>query len=46
MHIESEPTQHLQRAAHAARAASHILARTPAHHRNAALNAMVAALRS
>ena len=46
MHIESEPTQHLQRAAHAARAASHVLARAPNAHRNAALRAMAAALRS
>ncbi len=46
MHIETEPTQHLQRAAAAARAASHVLARTPAAQRNAALHAMAAALRA
>jgi glutamate-5-semialdehyde dehydrogenase len=45
MHIETEPTQHLQRAAAAARAASHVLARSPATQRNAALHAMAAALR-
>ena len=37
MHIETEATQHLQRAAAAARAASHVLARTPDAERNAAL---------
>lgn len=46
MHIETEPTQHLQRAAQAARAASHVLARTSDADRNAALRAMAAALRS
>jgi glutamate-5-semialdehyde dehydrogenase len=46
MHIETEPTQHLQRAAAAARAASHVLARSPAAQRNAALHAMAAALRA
>ncbi|HLB98761.1 MAG TPA: glutamate-5-semialdehyde dehydrogenase, partial [Acetobacteraceae bacterium] len=46
MHIETEPTQHLQRAAAAARAASHVLARSPATQRNAALHAMAAALRT
>jgi glutamate-5-semialdehyde dehydrogenase len=46
MHIETEATQHLQRAAHAARAASHVLARTSDADRNAALRAMAAALRS
>jgi glutamate-5-semialdehyde dehydrogenase len=46
MHIETEPTQHLQRAAAAARAASHVLARSPAAQRDAALNAMAAALRA
>ncbi|HUD59130.1 MAG TPA: glutamate-5-semialdehyde dehydrogenase [Acetobacteraceae bacterium] len=46
MHRESEPTQHLQRAAVAARAASHVLARTPNAQRNAALRAMADALRS
>ena len=45
MHIETEATQHLQRAAKAARAASHILARLPDAERNAALRAMAAALR-
>ncbi len=46
MHIETEPTQHLQRAAAAARAASHVLARSPATQRNAALHEMAAALRA
>ena len=46
MHIETEPTQHLQLAAAAARAASHVLARSPATQRNAALHAMAAALRT
>ena len=46
MHIESEATQHLQRAAGAARAASHVLARTTNAERNAALRAMAASLRS
>ena len=46
MHIETEATQHLQRAAGAARAASHVLARLPDAERNAALRAMAAALRS
>ena len=46
MHRESEPTQHLQCAAVAARAASHVLARTPNAQRNAALRAMADALRS
>jgi glutamate-5-semialdehyde dehydrogenase len=46
MHIETEPTQHLQRAAAAARAASHVLARSPAAQRNAALIAMADALRT
>jgi glutamate-5-semialdehyde dehydrogenase len=46
MHIETEATQHLQRAAHAARHASHVLARTPDTERNAALRAMAASLRS
>jgi glutamate-5-semialdehyde dehydrogenase len=45
MHIESEATQHLQRAAAAARVASHVLARTPDAERNAALHAMAASLR-
>ena len=46
MHIETEATQHLQRAAAAARAASHVLARTSDAERNAALRAMASALRS
>ncbi len=46
MHIETEATQFLQRAAAAARAASHVLARTPDAGRNAALQAMAAALRA
>jgi glutamate-5-semialdehyde dehydrogenase len=46
MHIETEATQHLQRAAKAARAASHVLARLPDSERNAALRAMAASLRS
>jgi glutamate-5-semialdehyde dehydrogenase len=46
MHIETEATQHLQRAAAAARTASHVLARAPDTERNAALRAMAAALRS
>jgi glutamate-5-semialdehyde dehydrogenase len=46
MHIETEATQHLQHAAKAARAASHVLARLPIAERNAALRAMAAALRS
>ncbi len=46
MHIEIEATQHLQRAAHAARDASHVLARTPDAERNAALRAMAASLRA
>ena len=46
MHIETEATQHLQRAAGAARAASHVLARTSDAERNAALRAMAASLRS
>ncbi len=46
MHIESEPTQHLQRAASAGRAASHFLARTSDADRNTALRTMAAALRS
>jgi glutamate-5-semialdehyde dehydrogenase len=44
MHIETEPTQHLQRAAAAARTASHVLARSPTTQRDAALHAMAAAL--
>ena len=46
MHIETEATQHLQRAAAASRAASHVLARASDAQRNAALSAMAAALRS
>jgi glutamate-5-semialdehyde dehydrogenase len=46
MHIETEATQYLQRAAGAARAASHVLARTSDAERNAALRAMAASLRS
>ena len=46
MHIETEPTQHLQRAASHARAASHVLARLPDADRNAALRAMATSLRS
>lgn len=45
MHVETEPTQHLQRAAQAARGAARILARTGAAPRNDALHAMAAALR-
>src|SRR6476646_6719716 len=45
MHIETEATQHLQRAASAARAATHVLARTSDAERNAALRAMAASLR-
>jgi glutamate-5-semialdehyde dehydrogenase len=46
MHIETEATQYLQRAAHAARDASHVLARSPDAARNAALQAMARALRA
>jgi glutamate-5-semialdehyde dehydrogenase len=46
MHIETEATQYLQRAATAARDASHILARSPDAARNAALQAMASALRA
>ncbi|HEY1930497.1 MAG TPA: glutamate-5-semialdehyde dehydrogenase [Acetobacteraceae bacterium] len=46
MHIETEPTRHLQRAAHAAREASHVLARADAAQRNRGLAAMAAALRA
>jgi glutamate-5-semialdehyde dehydrogenase len=46
MHIETEATQHLQRAAHAARQASHVLARSSDADRNAALRAMAASLRA
>lgn len=46
MHVETEPTEQLQRAAHAARAASQVLARTDTGHRNGGLAAMAAALRA
>jgi glutamate-5-semialdehyde dehydrogenase len=46
MHIETEATQHLQRAANAARAASHVLARASNAERNEALRAMAASLRT
>jgi glutamate-5-semialdehyde dehydrogenase len=46
MDIETEPTQQLQRAAHAARSASQVLARTDDDHRNRGLAAMAAALRA
>ena len=46
MHIETEATQYLQRAATAARDASHALARSPDAARNAALQAMASALRA
>ena len=46
MHIETEATQHLQRAAADARAASRVLARSSEAARNAALTAMAAALRA
>ncbi len=46
MHIESEPTRQLQRAATAARDAARVLARTPAAGRDAALRAMAAAVRA
>jgi glutamate-5-semialdehyde dehydrogenase len=46
MHIESDATRHLQCAAAAARAASHVLARLPDAERNTALRAMAAALRA
>ncbi len=46
MHIETEVTQHLHRAATAAREASRILGRAPAETRNAALRAMAAAMRA
>ena len=45
MHIDSEATQHLQRAAHAARDAARVLARSSTEQRNAALTAMAGALR-
>jgi len=46
MHIETEATQHLQRAAGAARAAAHVLAQSPVAQRDAALRAMANALRT
>ncbi|HET8997462.1 MAG TPA: glutamate-5-semialdehyde dehydrogenase [Acetobacteraceae bacterium] len=46
MHIDSEPTQHLQHAAQAARAASYVLARSLTRQRNDGLRAMAAALRA
>jgi glutamate-5-semialdehyde dehydrogenase len=46
MHIATEPTQHLQQAAAAARAASRALARSPTAQRNVALHEMAAALRA
>jgi glutamate-5-semialdehyde dehydrogenase len=46
MHIETEATQYLQRAATVARDASHVLARLPDTARNAALRAMASALRA
>ncbi len=45
MHIETEATQHLHRAATEARAASRVLARSSEAARNAALTTMAAALR-
>jgi glutamate-5-semialdehyde dehydrogenase len=45
MYVESEATQHLQRAASAARQAARVLARSSAGQRNAALIAMAQALR-
>jgi glutamate-5-semialdehyde dehydrogenase len=45
MYVESEATQHLQRAASAARQAARVLARSSADQRNAALIAMAQALR-
>jgi glutamate-5-semialdehyde dehydrogenase len=46
MHVETEVTQHLQRAAAAAREASHVLARMPSAARNAALCKMASSLRA
>ena len=45
MHIETDVTKHLSRAAEAARAASRVLARAPAARRDAALRAMAASVR-
>jgi glutamate-5-semialdehyde dehydrogenase len=46
MHVDSEATQHLQRAALAARQAARVLARSSEGQRNAALVAMAGALRA
>jgi glutamate-5-semialdehyde dehydrogenase len=46
MHIETEATQHLQRAATAARAAARVLAQSSLAQRNTALQAMANALRA
>ena len=46
MHIETNPTQHLQAAATAAKAAARALARSPESQRNAGLIAMAAHLRA
>jgi glutamate-5-semialdehyde dehydrogenase len=46
MHIETDATRHLQRAAQAARAATRVLACTDDAGRNRALNAMATALRA
>ena len=46
MHIETEATQHLQRAAGAARAASHVLARTSDARTQCGVAAMAASLRA
>jgi glutamate-5-semialdehyde dehydrogenase len=46
MQTETDPVQHLQQAATAARAAAHVLARAPESQRNDALRAMAAALRA
>ncbi|MBS0562142.1 MAG: glutamate-5-semialdehyde dehydrogenase [Proteobacteria bacterium] len=46
MHIDSDATRHLQDAAAKARQAAHVLARSSADQRNAALKAMAAALRA
>jgi glutamate-5-semialdehyde dehydrogenase len=45
MHVESEATRHLQRAAEAARRAARVLARSSEDQRNAALMAMARSLR-
>ncbi len=46
MHIKTEATQHLQRAAEVARAAARVLARSATDQRDAALRAMAASLRA